>query len=169
MQMYLVRHAEAVEGTESLPDEMRYLSKSGRKQIRKQGKNLKNHKVRPGLILTSPLARAVQSAELLAAELGVMQIVVHPSLLPDAEPEAVVEMLTEIGPVKALMLVGHDPHLSSVAAQLSGYEYVDKISKGSCLALFWKPGQHAVFTWLASCNGKMVKKKSKPETGKRKA
>lgn len=159
MQMYLIRHAEAVEGTESLPDEMRYLSKNGRKQIRKQGKNLKNHKVKPGLILTSPLARAVQSAELLAAELGSMQIVVHPSLLPDAEPEAVMEMLTEIGPVKALMLVGHDPQLSAVAAQLSGYEYVAKIRKGSCLALCWKPGQHAVISWLTSGNGRMVKNK----------
>lgn len=155
MQIYFVRHAETVESAENLPDEMRYLSKRGRKQICKQAKNLKGHKVKPTLILTSPLARAVQTAELLAAELKTAQIVVHPSLLPDTEPDVIAEMITEIGPLKALMVVGHDPQLSAVAAQLLGYEHVSRFQKGSCLALSWKPGEHAVFMWSATSSGKI--------------
>lgn len=160
MDIYLVRHAEALERKQGLADEVRHLTQKGRKQAAKQAKRLKKLKVKPELVISSPLVRAVQTAELLAAEVGRGAIVAaHASLLSDADPETVVTTIREAGALKSLLLVGHEPQLSRVAALLLGYEQVAPLQKGSCLALSWKPEKkedHARFEWYAACGKKPV-------------
>lgn len=160
MEIYLVRHAEALERTEGHADELRHLTRRGRKQASKQARRLKKRKVRPELIVTSPLVRAVQTAELLAAELGKdASVAAHPCLSGEVDAEAVVTMLRESGKLKAIMLVGHEPQLSRLAARLQGYEHVAPLEKASCLALAWKPEkpEHpALFHWYAVSGKKLV-------------
>lgn len=160
MEIYLVRHAEALERKEGLTDEVRHLTRRGRKQASKQAKRLKKRKVRPDLIITSPLVRAVQTAELLAAELDKDTAVMAQLCLSGAaDAETVVTMLREAGKLKSIMVVGHEPQLSRVAALLQGYEHVAPLQKGSCLALSWKPEKQdapAVFRWYAVSGKKLI-------------
>lgn len=160
MDIYLVRHAEALEPAEGLADEVRHLTRRGRKQAAKQARRLRKAKLRPELILTSPLVRAVQTAELLAAEVGKDAVVAaHPCLACGAEADAVVEMIRTADGVQSIMLVGHEPQLSRLAAQLLGYEHVAPLQKGSCLAVRWKPGKQerpAEFRWYAVSGKKLL-------------
>lgn len=160
MQLFLVRHAEAVEQSEDLADELRHLTRRGRKQAAKQAKRLKKKKLRPERIITSPLVRAVQTAELLAAEIGKETVVAaDASLGPGADAPAVIAMLRGASSNASLMLVGHEPQLSTLAALLLGYEHVAPLAKGSCLALSWRPDKQdrsAAFNWYAASGKKLV-------------
>jgi phosphohistidine phosphatase len=160
VEIYLVRHAEALERREGLEDSLRHLTLKGRRQAAKQARRLKKNKVRPELIMTSPIVRAVQTSELLALQVGKGSVIAaHSSLAYDAEAEGVLKMIREAGKLKSLMLVGHEPQLSRVAAFLLGFEHIAPLQKGSCLALSWKPekeGSHAVFQWYAAAGKKLV-------------
>lgn len=113
MQLYLVRHAEAAGGE---PDELRPLTAAGREQARSLGVRLREEGVRPDAILTSPLLRARETAELLARELGV---VVQPDerLAPGATAAAIAEAA---GRWDTVVAVGHQPDCGLIAAALTG-------------------------------------------------
>jgi len=64
MELYLVRHAEAAPGD---PDELRPLTPNGRKQARSLGQRLRSTGVRADVVLTSPLLRAQETAQIVAA------------------------------------------------------------------------------------------------------
>src|SRR5438128_1243775 len=72
MNLYLVRHAVAVEhGDPAYPnDDDRPLTEKGRRQFRKAAAGFLELVDPPALILTSPLPRAMQTAELLEAAAG---------------------------------------------------------------------------------------------------
>ena len=71
MRILLVRHGQAVEEAPGLGDTGRWLTQKGRKLTRKVARWLaKGGKRRPARIWTSPLVRAVETAEILAAEAG---------------------------------------------------------------------------------------------------
>jgi phosphohistidine phosphatase len=159
MEIYLVRHAEAVEQTEGLVDSTRWLTKKGRKAMQKAACRLYKKRVRPDLIITSPLTRAVQTAELLMAEVGShAELSADSRLAPESTPEQVVELLNSWQKSKSIMLVGHEPLLSQTAALLLGRERVAGLAKGACLCLEprQKPGKPARFLWLAPAGGKLV-------------
>lgn len=160
MEIFLIRHAEAVEQSEARDDELRHLTRRGRKQAAKQARRLRKKKVRPASIITSPLVRAVQTAELLAIEIGKDALpTADARLSTGADPAAVVAMLRDAGPGAQVMLVGHEPQLSAVAAQLLGYEYVAPLAKGSCMALTWRPEKQersALFNWYAASGKKLI-------------
>ncbi len=160
MEIYLVRHAEALDATEGLADELRYLTRRGRKDAAKLARRLKKHHVRPGRIISSPLVRAVQTAELLAAEIGSDTLVTATvALSPGASAEALMALICQTDTPKSLLLVGHEPQLSHLAALLLGFEHIAPLAKGSCLALSVKPDQadkRAAFNWYAPVGGKLV-------------
>lgn len=54
MEIYLVRHAEAVEPSEGVADGTRWLTKKGRKALQKAAYRLHKRRVRPDQIITSP-------------------------------------------------------------------------------------------------------------------
>lgn len=160
MQLFLVRHAEAVEQGEGLADELRHLTRRGRKQAVKQARRFKKGKLRLELLITSPLVRAVQTAELLAAEIGKDRVVAaEASLSAGADATAVITLLRGVAARKSVMLVGHEPQLSTLAAQLLGYEHVAPLAKASCLALSWRPDKQdrsATFDWYAEAGKKLI-------------
>src|ERR671929_2162184 len=78
MQLYLVRHGIAVEGGDGIPDDFRVLSDKGRRRFQKTARTFGKRGRELDLILTSPLVRAVQTAEILAGatahgEVGVLE------------------------------------------------------------------------------------------------
>src|SRR5512135_1169525 len=70
MKLILVRHAAAVERSREISEETRYLTPEGRAFFRKTARTMLKNGVEPGLILTSPLLRAVQTADILAETLA---------------------------------------------------------------------------------------------------
>ena len=116
MDVYLVRHAEAVDETRALRDPMRFLTERGRAQAHALGERLRWYACEPTRIWASPLVRAVQTAELVATALGeAVPVEVAPDLAPDAPARALIAALPADGSV---LLVGHEPSLSAIGALL---------------------------------------------------
>lgn len=158
MEIYLVRHGEATERTDGIEDGVRWLTPKGRKITGKAASRLRKRRVRPDLIITSPLTRAVQTAELLAMEVGRHgELRADAALVPDGSVEQVLELIRNRKKVDALMLVGHEPLLSQLAAELLGRARVNALAKGGCLALELsdKPGKPARLLWYAAPGSKV--------------
>jgi phosphohistidine phosphatase len=146
LPLMLVRHAVA-EDDHTLGDEARALTPEGRVAFRQHARKLARLTPMTG-ILTSPLVRAVQSAEILAEAFGLAQVEVHRALLPRTHShKRIVELALEVGPGWAL--VGHNPGLTLAGALALGEELPGKMRKGAVLAL--KPsGKRFAFAWLAA-------------------
>jgi phosphohistidine phosphatase len=114
MELLIVRHAEAAPGD---PDELRPLTRGGRDQARALGTRLREEGVRPAAILTSPLLRARETGELIGRELGV-ESVADERLAPGANAAGIAEAAGEHD--GTLVLVGHQPDCSQIAAALTG-------------------------------------------------
>jgi phosphohistidine phosphatase len=118
MQLYFLRHGEADWPDWSRPDDERPLTDFGKKEMRQVAKFLKRLKVKPNLIVTSPLPRALQTAEIAAKQLKT-------KLRQDEALEpgfGINELRTVLQRhhSKVLMLVGHEPDFSSVISTLTG-------------------------------------------------
>jgi len=119
--VYLVRHAEAIDETLTLRDPHRHLTSHGRVQARALGDRLRWHDCHPTHIWSSPLVRAVQTAELVAAGLGTpTPVEVAPELAPDGGVAKLVAAVRALPATSSVVLVGHEPSLSAIGALLVG-------------------------------------------------
>ncbi len=117
MKLYLVRHAIAQERSASGIDDDRALTSEGRARMARATEGLRRIKVALDLILTSPLRRARETAEILAAGLTVTEVAVMAELAPGHDPRSVIAGWRSHSDAEALALVGHEPalgHLVSV-------------------------------------------------------
>lgn len=117
MQLYFLRHADA--DTVAAHDDDRHLSEKGIAQSQRAARFCEAHDVLPELILTSPIRRAHQTAKIVAEHLRVEMKIVH-WLACGAQPEKVMAELEDFAGCKSLMLVGHEPDFSHIAAHLIG-------------------------------------------------
>lgn len=121
MQIFLVRHAEAVDETLALRDPHRPLTARGRTQARALGDRLRWHDCQPTHVWASPLVRAVQTAELIVAAIGGdVPVEVEPQLAPDGGARELVAALGRLPPDADVLLVGHEPQLSGIGTVLTG-------------------------------------------------
>jgi phosphohistidine phosphatase len=143
MEILIVRHGHAVDDAPGLGDAGRWLSARGRKMTRRVARWLaKNKKRRPALIWTSPLVRAVQTAEILAAYADYKgEIRSLAELSPGRDPGDLRKLLAEERAPGPLALVGHEPFLSVLAAALVGDLGFGEFKKSGVLALSWENGQ----------------------------
>src|SRR5580693_3941727 len=90
MELYLLRHAIAEDHTPSGRDADRALTDDGRKKLRKVLERARKASVTPTLILSSPLKRAFETAEIAARELGYSsEISITDALTPSSSPQRV--------------------------------------------------------------------------------
>jgi len=149
MQIYLIRHAHAEDGVD---DALRPLSAKGRRQIGKMAAHLKQG----GLLQTeefwhSPLVRARRTAELLAGRLlGQARFVEVAGLAPGADPAMLALRLN--GCRRPVALVGHEPHLSTLATLLvAGRVTAPAVVMKKCAVLALKrTGSRWAVRWLLS-------------------
>jgi phosphohistidine phosphatase len=121
MQVYLLRHGIAEEGHVGMRDADRELTAEGKRKLRETLRVLTNADVAPSLILSSPLARAVQTADLARGLLKIKADVLRTKALsPNSTVEQVWEELRVHRDEAELMLVGHEPLFSRLAAYLLG-------------------------------------------------
>ncbi|HUH05933.1 MAG TPA: histidine phosphatase family protein [Kofleriaceae bacterium] len=119
MKIYLVRHAQAVSAGPGLTDADRFLSADGRETARYVGGKLREEGIEVPSLLTSPLVRAVQTAELLAGALDYFGVIESSrALIPGCEPQVIAaELMARNADV---LVVGHEPTISALAAFLIG-------------------------------------------------
>lgn len=121
-ELYLVRHGIAAERGKEWPDDSkRPLTHKGIARMREVAAGLKDLEVSFDLILTSPLVRARQTADLLHQGLGGSIPLEETTLLgPGGRPADLIEFLRSKKKVDRIALVGHEPDLGQLAAFLIG-------------------------------------------------
>ncbi len=130
MQIFLVRHADAVDETLTLRDPHRHLTPQGRLQARALGDRLRWHDCHPTHVWSSPLVRAVQTAELLVTGMDAgVPVEVVPMLAPDGVAREIVAALRPLDPESHVVLVGHEPSLSGIGALLVGARDFEALGK----------------------------------------
>lgn len=117
MRVYLIRHAKAFErDARRWPDDrLRPLTPEGMKKFRKSAAGLAQLVEPVSCLLTSPLVRARQTAEILTAIARWPHAAHLAVLAPEHAPGEVLEALREHAG-EALALVGHEPGLSRLLA-----------------------------------------------------
>jgi phosphohistidine phosphatase len=119
IELYLLRHADAGDPeTFQGDDAQRPLSDKGRRQASSLGRFLSRRGFRPDAVVSSPKMRARQTAELVAAALAT-KVTLDDRLGSLASLEQLSDLVTEAA-LRRLVLVGHDPDLSELAAELTG-------------------------------------------------
>ena len=128
MRIYLVRHAVAEELGEEMrfADAQRSLTAKGRRRFRRNARAFARLGENVQLVCTSPLVRAVQTAELLAAALGHDQVVVLDELRSDAAVEPLLRRIATFD-VGSLALVGHKRLLCDLAVTLANVPLEDAL------------------------------------------
>jgi phosphohistidine phosphatase len=130
--LWLLRHAEAADG---LPDDERPLTERGVRQAQDAGHALARLEIRIESCLCSPKLRAIQTAQLACAPLGV-EVTIEPRLA--GEPFDALDLAAGLGEV---LLVGHDPSFSLTLHDLTGAQArmrkggLAGISKGELITL----------------------------------
>jgi phosphohistidine phosphatase len=121
MNLYLMRHAIAVAGDEPgvETDGERPLSARGIKRMRKAARGLKRLEVTFDALLTSPLLRARQTADIVAQAIGLNDQVEEISgLAPESSVDNLIFGLARFRGREHVLLVGHEPLLSQMIAFL---------------------------------------------------
>jgi len=134
MEIYILRHAAAEEAARNMKDADRALTAEGVVKLQTVLKRARAIGVEPPMILTSPYRRARETAEVAAKSLnGKSTLVETRALTPESSPEAVWEEIRIHKAGAQLMLVGHEPLLSSVYGYLLGAPSVQIDVKKSSL------------------------------------
>jgi phosphohistidine phosphatase len=136
VQVFLLRHAEAAQETLAMRDPHRHLTPTGRRQARDIGDRLRWHDCTPTHIWSSPLVRAIQTAELVAAGLSSgVAVETLPALDPEDDPRSVCAALAALAADAVVILVGHEPGLSAVGALLVGRPELPGLHKAEAVRI----------------------------------
>ena len=142
MELFVIRHAiaEPLGKQNEFSDEKRALTGEGKNRMREVVKGLVKLGIEVDLILTSPLVRAVETAEIvgIAAGLTKKEIKLTANLAPGASPEKLFAEIKGLSGVEALALIGHQPDLGGVISriiQADGSELSIQLKKGSVCCL----------------------------------
>ena len=121
IDIFVLRHAEAGNPmTVAEEDSKRPLTPGGRIEMRKIAKSLKTVGLQTDRIYTSPLRRARETAEITARILKIPILEEWDELKPDGNKQALYRKLSGLEQDSRPILVGHEPHLSSVIGEIIG-------------------------------------------------
>lgn len=122
MELYILRHGIAEDGHPGQPDSERALTPEGKKKLRAILRVARDAGVHPSLIMTSPLKRAVQTAQIAAEVLEYKgELLRTKALIPSSTPRTAWEEVRVHKDQTQILLSGHDPLFSTLAAFLLGY------------------------------------------------
>ena len=119
MKVYVMRHGPAEDDSPTGRDADRALTTTGRDRTRTVAKALADGGEAPVQIISSPLVRALQTAEIVAAVAGVDPVEVRREVAPGGDSVALIGELVKAGK-RRVMLVGHEPDLSMLVHRLVG-------------------------------------------------
>jgi phosphohistidine phosphatase len=120
LELCLLRHAHAGDGATWVgDDEVRPLTEKGRRQAERLGRLLAAAGFVPDAVLTSPLARARETAEIIADIVGV-RAQIEPRLGEMLDLATLDAILDDAGDPRRPLVVGHDPDFSELVSELVG-------------------------------------------------
>jgi phosphohistidine phosphatase len=152
----IIRHGPAGDSKEweaaGRDDRLRPLTSQGKKQMRKAAAGLAELVSAFDVLATSPLVRAAQTAEIVAKDYG-CEVETLESLTPERDPEEILPWLKRQPESGTVGLVGHEPHLSTLAGYLlTGRKgsFIDLKKGGVCLIEMADPprGGGGTLEWL---------------------
>jgi len=151
MDIYFLRHASAGHYHPAGDDDKRPIDKTGEQQSHDVGRALAALGLELDAIISSPLTRALQTAEIAAAELGHKdKILIDGALRPEASYEEFEGLLARYAKKKAILVVGHNPSMTDFLHRiLSGdsAEFID-FKKGAVAKVEKDGRQPPGLKWL---------------------
>ena len=131
-ELYLVRHAIAAERGDEWPDDSkRPLTERGIARFKEVVKGLCELDVAVDEVFTSPLIRAKQTADVLAAGIsGKPSVKLLDALAPGHTSAQVMSQLAKAAKRRRIVLVGHEPDLGELSAHLLGAQRAVPFKKG---------------------------------------
>jgi phosphohistidine phosphatase len=139
MMLYILRHAAAEEAASSGDDGARKLTERSKEKMRGAAAGFRAMGIKFDAILTSPLARATETAELVASAYdNTPPPQVVPALATGIAASDAVSALRAFAKHDEVMIVGHEPQLSSIASILltgAGDVAHLKLKTGGCIAI----------------------------------
>lgn len=133
MLLYLLRHAEAE--VLAATDSARRLTPKGDEQAQRVGKFCRNQGLEPGVILSSPVTRALQTAKLVLKNLPGPELIEVPWAACGMDPMTAMHELNAFDRFPSVMLVGHQPDLGALAAVLLGMPHLQSLRVRKALLL----------------------------------
>lgn len=128
-------------------DSDRALTQSGRERVRNVAKRLLELDEAPLQVITSPLVRAVQTAEIvaLATKLGDREgtVQVRRELSPGGDGAAGLVTTLAAAGGKRIMLVGHEPDLTELVSTLISTHALSSFEKAMVVGLYVEEGDHS--------------------------
>ena len=151
MKLYLVRHASASDIAPS--DAERALTKEGREESRIVGAALLKAGTKPEQILTSPLLRARQTADIIAAELKFQnEVAVFDELNNGRSIAQLLRAIKDFDGAREIIIVGHMPSLAEHLAALLGSDNPAALSMGkasvACVEFNEPRAGHGELRWF---------------------
>lgn len=138
MILYFLRHGKAG-SPRPIDDDARELTTDGEEALRSAAPLWRRLNLRPDVVLSSPLARAVRTAELFCEVVG-GNAVVDERLRPGAGWPDLAQAMAAHPDARRVMFVGHEPDLSAAVAELSGAASVRMRTGGlACLEFYGIP------------------------------
>jgi phosphohistidine phosphatase len=139
MELILLRHGKA-ENTHPQGDGARALTEKGRHQACRAGRILQAAAIAPQIVLTSPLLRALQTADEFCHAAGIPGPVVQGWLACGCAPETALAELAAFPDFKRVAIVGHEPDLSRIIQWcLGAYGAAITMKKGALACLRIEP------------------------------
>ena len=120
IDIFVLRHGEADSRMTVEEDSKRPLTPGGRVEMQRIAKSLKTVGLQTDRIYTSPLRRARETAEITARILKIPILEEWDELKPDGSKQALYRKLARLEQDSRPILVGHEPHLSSMIGEIIG-------------------------------------------------
>jgi phosphohistidine phosphatase len=133
LELYLIRHGIAAERGDEYPDDSkRPLTSRGIARLKKEARALEDLGAGFDVIITSPLVRARQTADVLAESFKSRPpVAMSDALAPAGTPAAVIQEIAKHARKARIALVGHEPNVGELAARLIGARSPLEFKKGA--------------------------------------
>jgi phosphohistidine phosphatase len=148
MELYFLRHGIAEGRSPDGTDAARRLTAEGLAKLEASEPGLRRLRVRPEVLLTSPLVRARQTAEIVGRLLDVAPEVAE-ALAPGCDCERLLALLAERPRAERVMVVGHEPDFSQMIGALTGGRVEMKKGALACVELPALAEGQGALVWLA--------------------
>jgi phosphohistidine phosphatase len=156
-RLTLLRHAKTEAAHSGQDDWDRELEPRGQKDAPEMARRLRERKLKPDLIVTSPAVRALATANIFAHELHIPATkLVQDERLYLASPKVILEVVRELGGAVAhLMIVGHNPGLTEFADRICAERDIDNMPTCAIYTLEFDLENWSELEWDSGINAEL--------------
>ncbi len=156
MKVYVYRHAMATfgKGSTGKRDSDPGINREGREQVEKVCTLFGSVQRAPGVVLTSPLKRALETAELAVSGFWKeAEVIVTESLKPSAKAEAVFREIGRLAEEDSVAMVVHYPFIAKFLRESFGKDFEVEVGNGSILGIDFEgapvPGKGKLMSFIS--------------------